>query len=60
MASGCCEFLGFEGKAGLDFVTVDAHANLGPGLLGVGFFVILLVDFVGEATFNSLSGGQAC
>jgi hypothetical protein len=60
VASGCGEFLGLKSKAGLDLVLIAAHANLGPGLLGVGFLVILLVDFLGEATFNSLNVSQEC
>lgn len=60
MGGGCGEFLGFEGEAGLDLVRIDGITNLGPGLLGVGFLVVFLVDFLCEAAFNSLNGGQTC
>lgn len=55
---GAAEFLGLEGEGGLDLVSIDVITNLGPGLIGVSLSVILLVDFLGEATFNVLNGGQ--
>jgi len=49
---GAVEFLRLEGEGGLDLVSIDVITNLGPGLIGVSLSVILLVDFLGEATFN--------
>lgn len=49
---GAVEFLRLEGEGGLDLVSIDVVTNLGPGLIGVSLSVVLLVDFLGEATFN--------
>ncbi len=55
---GAVEFFGLEGEGGLDLVSIDVVTNLGPGFIGVSLSVVLLVDFLGEATFNVLNGGQ--
>lgn len=49
---GAVEFLRLEGEGGLDLVSIDVVTNFGPCLIGVSLSVVLLVDFLGEATFN--------